>query len=252
MNVEVLDGLVVGQRLVLGVANWLRMPRACLVPCSFPWCRVIVTGRNSLDAPDRASRAGTGDHSSVPVSAASASSCASISASSPRTIPSAMQVNSGVKRAVREATRVPPASRTASPQRGAPPRDARSPAQAPSYHRAIRRERGAPLPMSTVQRRCPRSPRRVRHPGSARPYTRGRTPRPTLPPAAVAGAQVGRLRRQPRRRRRTRSDRRGTTSTTACVPSAAAGLRGLPVGAVAFTGHLHGLVHHQGRRADRR
>jgi hypothetical protein len=84
---------------------------------------------------------------------------------------------------------------------------------------------GAPLWMSTARSGCPRSPRRVRHLGSARPHTRGRTPPPLLPPATVAGAPVGRLRRQLRRRRRTRSDLRGMTSMTASAPTAAGGPR---------------------------
>ena len=89
--------------------------------------------------------------------------------------------------------------------------------------------RGAPLPMSTARAGCPRPPPQVRHPGSGRPYTRGRTLRQTLPRAMEAGAPVGRLRRQLRRRLRTRNDLRETTSTTACAPTAARGPR-LPPG----------------------
>jgi hypothetical protein len=83
------------------------------------------------------------------------------------------------------------------------------------------KSRGAPLSMSTVRTRRPRSPRRVRHPGSARLNKRGRTPRWRQPPATGAGAPVRRLRLQLRRRLRTRNDLRGKMSTTACVPTAA-------------------------------
>ena len=83
------------------------------------------------------------------------------------------------------------------------------------------RKCGAPLSMSTVQTRCPRSLRRVRHLGSARGIHPGEgDDRGCAPNGSRSAGRV--LRRQLRRRQRRRSDRRGTTSRTAYAPTAAA------------------------------